>query len=127
MNWIALLAAVVLAGCDASAAPAPTMAPAPVTAAIASREIEMLAGKSLSANSLPEIRLLSTAGGRAALANVVACALPAGASISAIAADGTPYSFAGRDGLASGWIGHAPTAGERQRVASCVHAKKIGG
>lgn len=87
----------------------------------------MLVGKSLSANSLPEIRLLSTPAGRAALSNVVACALPAGASISAIAADGTPYAFAGEAGLAPGWIGHAPTAGERQRVASCIHAKKLGG
>ena len=87
----------------------------------------MLAGQSLSANSLPEIRLLSTAGGRAALSNVVACALRPGASISAIAADGTPYSFAGRLGVAHGWIGHAPSAGERQRVADCVHTLKIGG
>ena len=126
MNWIALLAAAVLAGCDASAAPAPT-ASTPSAAATVSREIEMLASKSLSANSLPEIRLLSTAGGRAALSNVVACALPAGTSIGAIAADGSPSAFAGRIGLAPGWVGHAPTAAERKRVAACVHANKIGG
>lgn len=125
MNWMALVAAAVLAGCDANAAPAP-VASSTVTAPAVSHETTLLAGRSLVANSLPEIQLLATAGGRAALSNVVACALPTGRSITAIAGDGTPYTFTGEHGLAPGWAIHAPTASERQRVADCVHTQKSG-
>src|SRR5262245_53968750 len=119
-NWIALAAVAALAGCEAAAAPAPTASHAAIAAPVISHETALLAGKSLAANSLPEIQMLATPAGRLALSNVVACALPAGASITVIAGDGAPYAFSGRHGLAPGWASHAATATDRTRVAGCV-------
>jgi len=75
-------------------------------------------------SSLPQIQLLATDQGRHVLASVVACALPAGTTVTGVARDGAPYQFAGRLGLAPGWASHAPTAAERQRVATCVRAQQ---
>jgi hypothetical protein len=82
-----------------------------------------LTGRSLEASSLPQMRLVATASGREVLARVVSCALPAGAAITAIGRDGTPYSFAGALGFAPSWTQHAPTGAERGRVIACIRAR----
>jgi hypothetical protein len=142
MNRLALLAIVALAGCEAAAASAPTraytsaaspsvasaslasapLAPAPAGSAAASlgRDAAALTHRSLGGSSLAAMQLLASADGRTALASVVACALPAGASITVIARDGTPYSFTGSAGVDPGWAQHAPSLAERQRVAACL-------
>lgn len=122
MKTLALLAALVsavVAGCDAGDAGAPDAGAAASTRGSADA---VLARQSLSGSSLPKLQLIATAEGRAALAQLVSCALPAGATINAVANDGTPYLFAGRLGLAPTWAEHAPSATERGRVTACVHA-----
>jgi hypothetical protein len=118
MNTIAWLAAVLLTACAADPAPASHPAGALDTAALARR--------SLGGSSLAEMQLLASPAGRDALSHVVACALPDGASLTAIARDGTPYSFTGRAGLAPGWAQRPATADERARVTACVLAHTSG-
>ena len=113
-----LLLATTLAACGADA-PSPA---APRTHIDAS----MLARRSLSGSSLSQMQLLATPDGREVLGRVVACALPRGASITAITRDGTPYSFAGRIGLAPAWAQHAPSAPEQHRVSACVTVQTVG-
>lgn len=118
MKNLALLASLisaVVAGCAPDASRAAPLA-APASADIA------LARHGLNASSLPKLQLIATAEGRVALARLVSCALPAGATINAVANDGTPYLFAGGLGLAPAWAEHAPSATERGRVTACVHA-----
>jgi hypothetical protein len=117
MKIMAALAVAVLAACGADPAPAPAPGPPPAQLATA------LATFSLSVNSLPEMRLLATPYGRDVLSHIVSCALPRGASITAITSDGTPYWFAGSAGLAPAWVQRAPTADEHQRVTACVLAR----
>ena len=112
-----LTIALLVAGCGA----APT-APTASHAADAhiQRDTADLAHRSLSGSSLPALALLASEDGRALFGHVVACALPRGASITAIDRAGTPHSFAGDAGLAPSWAAHAPSPLERQRVTSCV-------
>lgn len=114
----ALLATVMLSACGADPAPA-----SPPEVALDSAA---LAGRSLSASSLPRMQLLTTADGRDLLAHVVACALPPGASITAITRDGTPYSFTGQVGLAPTWAQRAPSKLEQHRVTACVLVQTAG-
>ncbi len=85
-----------------------------------------LARRSLSASSLPQMHLLASPGGRDLLSHIVACALPAGTSLTTISRDGTPYSFFGRLGLAPTWAQHPPTAIEQHRVTACVRVQIVG-
>lgn len=85
-----------------------------------------LAARSLSASSLTRMQLLTTSDGRDLLAHVVACALPPGASITAITRDGTPYSFTGKVGLAPTWAQRAPSKLEQHRVNACVLVQTAG-
>ena len=117
---MALVATAMLSACGADAVPAS----APHLAA--SIDPAALAGRSLSANSLVQMQLLTTPGGRDLLAHVVACALPLGASITAITRDGTPYSFTGLIGLAPSWAQHAPSPLEQHRVDACVVVQTAG-
>jgi hypothetical protein len=116
MKTIAVFAAATLAACGAESPPLP-----------ASAEVDTasLAAHSLGVNSLHEMRLLATASGRDVLSRVVSCALPRGASITAITSSGTPYSFAGSTGLAPDWAQRAATAHERSRVTACVLGRAI--
>jgi hypothetical protein len=126
MKTMALIAAMVLIGCGAD----PGADPGAANAAAAAPRLDdaaALAGRGLTASSLPEIQLLATPGGRDLLSRVVSCALPRGAAITAITRDGTPYSFAGALGLAPGWAHHAPTTDERRRVTACMRARGAGG
>lgn len=113
-----LLATTPLAACGADAESA-----RPPEAALASAA---LAGRSLSASSLARMQLVTTADGRDLLAHVVACALPRGASITAITRDGTPYSFTGLVGLAPTWAQRAPSKLEQRRVNACVLVQSVG-
>jgi hypothetical protein len=129
----AAVAAVVLAGCDAdgpepaapsSATPSPatpsSATPSSATPFPGTVDAVALTAHRLRIDALPQMRLLASSDGREILARAVSCALPAGASVTAIAGDGTPYSFAGSDGLAPRWLSRAPTAGERRRLVACV-------
>ncbi|HEU4731798.1 MAG TPA: hypothetical protein VFT22_28070 [Kofleriaceae bacterium] len=118
MKTFAVIAAALLAatGACGSAPPAPAPpAPAPADASA-------LVAHRLGLHSLPAMQLLATPRGRDLLAGAISCALPAGASITAITSDGTPYSFAGNAGLAPAWERRAPGAGERRRLIACVRA-----
>ncbi|HEY0993912.1 MAG TPA: hypothetical protein VGD80_42945 [Kofleriaceae bacterium] len=119
MKMIAVIAAATLAACTESVPEAPTL---PATAEV---DTATLAAHSLTVNSLPEMRLLATAEGRDVLSRVVSCALPSGASITAITSSGTPYSFTGKVGLAPSWAQRAATAHERSRVTACVLGRAI--
>jgi hypothetical protein len=112
MRIIAVIAAGMLAACSADEPTAVETAPRVDTSALASH--------SLGVNSLPQMQLLATPHGRAALSRIVSCALPRGASITAINGSGTPYSFTGSRGLAPQWAQRAATAGEQHRVTACV-------
>jgi hypothetical protein len=121
MKTMALIAAMILCGCEAEG---PTDEPCPAAPATAPAldATSELAGRGLGTGSLSEIQLLSSRNGRDLLSHVVACALPRGAALRLLGRDGTPYSFIGALGLAPGWAGHAPSAGERRRVTDCVRA-----
>jgi hypothetical protein len=126
MKTLALIAAVLLSGCDAdilsdASAGVPVAAPR----AAAPFDPAVLTGHSLGGSTIAQMQLLATPRGREVLAQVVSCALPLGASLTAINGDGTPYSFAGGIGLAPAWAERAPTAHERQRIAACLHAGAI--
>jgi len=121
MKMIAAIAAVMLAACGTEES-APE---APAVSATAETETATLAAHSLGVNSLPEMRMLATASGRDTLSRVVSCALPRGASITAITSSGTPYSFTGKVGLAPDWAQRAATAHERSRVIACVFGRAI--
>jgi hypothetical protein len=117
MRTIAVIAAAMLAACSADeSAPEATDAPA----AAPQVDTSALGARSLAVNSLAEMQLLATSSGREVLSRIVSCALPHGASITAINRDGTPYSFTGSRGLAPQWAQRAATAGEQHRVADCV-------
>jgi hypothetical protein len=106
-----------LAACGADApSPATPSAPPSLNDAAASA----LGAHSLGGSSLTEMQLLATADGRDVMSRVVSCALPAGASITAINRNGTPYSFVGKAGLAPSWAQRPATADERHRVTDCV-------
>jgi hypothetical protein len=94
-------------------------APAPATPS-PTLDAGALAAHSLGGSSLAEMQLLATSDGRDVLSRVVSCALPAGASITAINPHGTPYSFMGKLGLAPDWAQRPATANERHRVTDCV-------
>ena len=119
MKTIALIAAVLLAGCDADVLE-------PALSSVAPFDAAALTSHRLGVDSLREMRLLATVDGRDILSTTVSCALPAGASITAIASDGTPYSFTGDAGLAPTWLSRTPTAGERRLVIACVRARAPG-
>jgi hypothetical protein len=119
MKTITLLAAALLVGCGTDAPESAPPSPTPVDAAV-------LTAHRLGGSSLSEMRLLATPDGRDTLSLAVSCALPAGASITAIASDGTPYTFAGRAGLAPAWMQRTPTAGERRHIVACVRARQAG-
>jgi len=123
---IAALVSAVVAGCDAGAPDASIAAPVAATGSLGGPADAALARHSLNGSSLPKLQLIATAEGREALSQLVSCALPAGATISAVANDGTPYLFAGNRGLAPAWAEHAPSAIERGRVTACVHARGPG-
>ncbi len=118
MKMMALIAVAILTGCGTD--PARTMH------AVSEREAEALAAHRLTANSLPEMKLLATQDGRDAVSQVVSCALPRGASITAISEDGTPYWFTGNSGLAPAWAHRTPTASEQYRVIACMRAHMAG-
>jgi hypothetical protein len=120
VNTIVLLAVVIVTGCHADPG-----APAPRAAGEINADAASLAGRGLAGSSLPEMRLIATARGRDLLSRVVSCALPSGAAITAIAGDGTPYSFAGALGLAPDWARHAPSRDQHRRVTECVRAQTI--
>lgn len=120
MKTMALLVTAMLVGCDGE--PPVTSAPAQAPALDAA----VLAGRSLGGSSLPTLQLLATASGREFLSQVVSCALPPGAAITAINREGMPFQFTGALGLAPGWADHAPTGAERQDVADCVRARAAG-
>jgi hypothetical protein len=122
MKLMALLAVALVAACGADA-PMPTT---PLASQPAQLDATALATRSLGVSSLPGMRLLATPSGRDALARIVSCALPRGASITAITSSGTPYSFTGETGLAPSWAQRAPTAVEHQRVTACVQARTAG-
>jgi hypothetical protein len=115
---MALLATAMLSACAADALP---QGPPDV-----GLDPAALAGRGLSASSLTRMRLLTTSDGRDLLAHVVACALPLGASITAITRDGTPYSFTGAIGLAPTWAARAPSKTEQHRVTACVLVQTVG-
>lgn len=118
MKTLALLAVVMIAGCDVEdASPIDAGAPAAAPTGLDAG----LARASLQGSSLAKQQLIATEAGRAALTQLVSCALPAGASVTGVATDGTPYQFAGSLGLAPAWADRAPSAIERRRVASCLH------
>jgi len=115
MKTMTAIAMVFLVACSADEPTAVETAPRVDTSALASH--------SLGVNSLPQMQLLATENGREALSRIVSCALPRGASITAITRDGTPYSFTGGAGLAPGWAEHAPSASERTLVTACVEGR----
>jgi len=116
MRIPALIAAMMLAACSAEeSAPDATAAPAATQV-----DTSALGAHSLAVNSLSEMQLLATSSGREVLSRIVSCALPRGASITAINSSGTPYSFTGSRGLAPQWAQRAATAGEQHRVTDCV-------
>ena len=79
MKLLAVIAAATLAACSADeSAPDATDAP---TAQV---DTAALGAHSLAVNSLPEMQLLASASGREVLSRIVSCALPRGASITAI-------------------------------------------
>lgn len=123
MKLLALLTVAALAGCDAEAAPAPTVSPEQAADPVLDHQTRALAARSLGVSSLPQIQMLASDEGRRVLSTVIACALPAGTTVTAVARDGAPFQFVGRLGLAPGWADHAPTAAERLRVAACVRAQ----
>jgi len=118
---IAVLAAAALAACGGGE-PAATGSVTLGAQDAAAPEL-MLARRSLAGSSLPRTRLLATPAGRELFAQVVACALPDGAALTAIASDGTPYSFAGASGLAPGWAEHPATSREQRVVAACLRGR----
>ena len=118
MKLLAVIAAATLAACSADAsAPDATEAPTAPTAQV---DTSALGAHSLAVNSLPEMQLLATSSGREVLSRIVSCALPRGASITAINRNGTPYSFTGSQGLAPQWAQRAATAGEQHLVTACA-------
>ena len=115
MKLLAVIAAATLAACSADeSAPDATEAP------IATVDTAALGAHSLAVNSLPEMQLLASSSGREVLSRIVSCALPRGASITAINRNGTPYSFTGSHGLAPQWAQRAATAVEQHRVTACM-------
>jgi hypothetical protein len=120
MKLLAVIAAVTLAACCADeSAPDTTEAP---TAQV---DTAALGARSLAVNSLSEMQLLATSSGREALSRIVSCALPRGASITAINSNGTPYSFTGSRGLAPQWAQRAATSVEQHRVTACVLGRPV--
>jgi hypothetical protein len=113
MKLLAVIAAATLAACCADANEAPTAQTAQVDTAA-------LGAHSLAVNSLPEMQLLASSSGREVLSRIVSCALPRGASITAINRSGTPYSFTGSHGLAPQWAQRAATSVEQHRVTACM-------
>jgi hypothetical protein len=123
MKTLALLAVVMLAGCDDDDdEPTADAGTAPAWAGTANPDA--LARASLHGSSLAKQQLVASAAGRDLLTRVVSCALPAGSSITGLAADGTPYQFAGSLGLAPTWADHPASAAERRRVIACVHGAR---
>jgi hypothetical protein len=116
MKNLIVTATLCLAACGDAPAPATPSSPPSLTDAGATA----LGAHSLGGSSLPEMQLLATDDGRDVLSRVVSCALPAGASITAINRHGTPYSFVGKAGLAPDWAQRPATADERHRVTECV-------
>jgi len=118
MKLLAVIAAATLAACCADeSAPDANDAPTTHTAQV---DTAALGAHSLAVNSLPEMQLLATSSGREVLSRIVSCALPRGASITAINRSGTPYSFTGSHGLAPQWAQRAATSVEQHRVTACM-------
>ena len=89
MKLLAVIAAATLAACSADE-PAPDASDAPT----AQVDTAALGAHSLAVNSLPEMQLLASSSGREVLSRIVSCALPRGASITAINRSGTPANRA---------------------------------
>lgn len=69
------------------------------------------------------IPLVDSDSGRAVLSYLAACALPSGASVQGVDADGVSHAFAGKVGLAASW-GHGTCDGEcRGWVSACMLAR----
>lgn len=85
------------------------------------RALGRLASDAISpANLTATSTLLSTAAGRATASYLVRCALPAGHSITKVAADGQRHTFHGQLGLAPEWeSGHCGTACQ-EWVSACM-------
>jgi hypothetical protein len=115
MKILAVIAAASLAACSAAES-----APEATEASTTKVDTAALGAHSLAVSSLPEMQLLATSSGREVLSRIVSCALPHGASITAINRNGTPYSFTGGRGLAPQWAQRAATAVEQHRVTACV-------
>jgi hypothetical protein len=124
MRIIAVIAVAMLAACSAEES-APEATDAPAAAPVV--DTSALGAHSLAVNSLPEMQLLATSSGREVLSRIVSCALPRGASITAINREGMPYSFTGSRGLAPQWAKRAATTGEQHRVTDCVLGRAIDG
>jgi hypothetical protein len=121
MKLAAVLVLTIVTGCTGEPAPAAPHTPAP-----AALDESELATHSLGVGSLATMRLVATQRGREVLSRVVSCALPRGATITAITRSGVPYTFAGDAGLAPGWARRPATQDEHQRVTGCVHARVAG-
>jgi len=121
MRTLALLAVVLIAGCDSEDGGRETgdAGTVPLAARAADLAPE-LARTSLNGSSLAKQQLVASEAGRVLLARVVSCALPAGASITGVATDGTPYQFAGALGLAPSWADHPASARDRERITACI-------
>lgn len=79
---------------------------------------------SLGGSSLAALQLVSTPHGRTLFSDIVACALPSGATLTTIDRAGVPFSFAGERGLAPAWADRPATADERARVTACLDARR---
>jgi len=88
-----------------------------------------LATNRLATNSLSNAALtaqpslIETADGREVFWYVVACALPAGSSVTVQDSTGHSYTFWGEIGLAPGWETATPTIADRHWVTACLLAR----
>ena len=82
-----------------------------------------LATNSLAAAPLTSSALLDTADGREVFWYIVACALPAGQTITVHDSYGTNYTFSGEIGLAPEWATQVPTVASRHWVTACLLAR----
>ncbi|HEY0191877.1 MAG TPA: hypothetical protein VGC42_12235 [Kofleriaceae bacterium] len=112
--------AIALAVRAGHAQPAPPVLRAPTTT-----PAQLIAHR-LGGSSMAHIALLATPGGRDLLGHAIACALPYGASFTAIDRDGTPFTFTGSLGLAPAWPARATTSAERASLGLCLSAAGLG-
>ena len=82
-----------------------------------------LASNSLGAAALTAGTLIETVEGRDVFSYIVACALPAGQSVTVKDSKKTPYTFSGEIGLAPTWLTSTPTVSQRRWVTACLLAR----